>query len=348
MGLKFSNFGKAIVGSAPSGTSGLSFSVQAGTGLLFPSLGGGDYFYGIFKDASGNREIVKISARSSDSMTIATGGRGIDGTTARTWAAGDYFVAGICQIALQEALGNANLAAIANLSSAADTLPYFTGSGTAALAGLSAYIRTLLDDADAATALGTLGVSAFIQTLLNDADAATARATLGSAALAGLSTQDFATQALTASGIITPAQLAGIAGTTTNNSANAGSVGEYISSTVLVGSPVSLTTSTDKTITSIPLSAGDYDVTGFIGFTPSLGASITSLRGCISLTTNLTADPEVRQNFPAFVPNAGFGYTVPTMRVLTPSAITVYLTAQATFTAAGLSGYGTIQARRRR
>jgi hypothetical protein len=69
MGLKFSNFGKAIVSSAPSGTTGLSFTVEAGKGILFPALGAGDYFYGIFKDASGNREIGKVEARSTVSLT---------------------------------------------------------------------------------------------------------------------------------------------------------------------------------------------------------------------------------------------------------------------------------------
>ncbi|SEK64387.1 hypothetical protein [Nitrosovibrio tenuis] len=159
MGLKFSNFGKAIVSSAPIGTSGLSFTVEAGKGILFPSLGTGDYFYGIFKDASGNREIVKVEARSTDAMTIAPGGRGLDGTVPRTWAAGDYFVAGLTNAALQESLSNTNLAAFGALSSSADTLPYFTGPGAAGLTGLSAFIRGLLGAADAPAARATLGAA---------------------------------------------------------------------------------------------------------------------------------------------------------------------------------------------
>lgn len=64
-----------------------SFSVTAGHGARFPAIAGGNYFYVTLLDTAGNLEIVKVTARSTDTFTVA---RAQDGTTASAFSAGDF------------------------------------------------------------------------------------------------------------------------------------------------------------------------------------------------------------------------------------------------------------------
>lgn len=54
-------------------------TVASGQGARFPSLGAADYFYATLVDVSGNYEVVKVTARADDAMTVV---RGQDNTLA--------------------------------------------------------------------------------------------------------------------------------------------------------------------------------------------------------------------------------------------------------------------------
>ena len=57
-------------------------------GALFPSLSAGQYFYGTLFNTAGNYEIVKVTARVGDNLTVV---RAQEGTTALAFIAGDGF-----------------------------------------------------------------------------------------------------------------------------------------------------------------------------------------------------------------------------------------------------------------
>ena len=87
MAIKWANNATTTIASGIS-SSATTITVAGATGSLFPSAGGADYFYATLNDSSNNIEIVKVTSRSGDVMTVV---RGQDGTTAQAFVGGDKF-----------------------------------------------------------------------------------------------------------------------------------------------------------------------------------------------------------------------------------------------------------------
>jgi hypothetical protein len=139
-------------------------------------------------------------------------------------------------------------------------------------------------------------------------------------------------------------------GEPTTGAATAGNVGEYTESVILQASAEALVTNTGNDIAQISLGAGDWDVSGSIGFIPAASTSITLLHGSWSTsadTTNTTIGRFFQHQQAATVPGAvPYAYALPTYRFSLSGSTTVRLVALATFTVAGLSAFGIIRARR--
>lgn len=159
--------------------------------------------------------------------------------------------------------------------------------------------------------------------------------------------------AATATSITFSPTTGGIVGTTTNDNTTAGDVGEVIESSVVLGSAVSLTTGTAKTVTSISLTAGDWDVWGNVLFNPAAATTITEIVSTISTIDN--TKPAVPNGGAYTSMHLAFGTSANSMgffsgmrRYSLSATTTIYLIAQATFGTDVLSAYGYIGARRRR
>lgn len=84
MTLLFNNYATSTLASGiASGDS--SIAVTPGEGARFPAPGAGEAFLATLVNPSGNHEIVRCSARSGDTLTVA---RGQEGTVASSWEVG--------------------------------------------------------------------------------------------------------------------------------------------------------------------------------------------------------------------------------------------------------------------
>ena len=85
MGVKVTNNGFGTL-SAGINSYATTVTVDSGQGARFPTLASGDFFFATLVDTSNNLEIIKVTARSTDSMTVI---RGQDNTTALSFSIGD-------------------------------------------------------------------------------------------------------------------------------------------------------------------------------------------------------------------------------------------------------------------
>ena|ERR1700741_2364946 len=142
----------------------------------------------------------------------------------------------------------------------------------------------------------------------------------------------------------------GIVGTTTNDNAAAGYVGEFISSNIPTAT-VTLADTVIADITSISLTAGDWDLWGNVIFTPDSGATlIVGVAGGIS-STSATFDPDAAGGARFDIGANFIANTSPTFcglfrRYSLSAPTTIYLVVKCDFSVDGVKAGGFIGARR--
>lgn len=171
----------------------------------------------------------------------------------------------------------------------------------------------------------------------------------GSGAIALANGPTFVTSTVTMPSV-TFNSTSGIIGTTTNDNAAAGSVGEYVSSVVLSGSAVPLTTTVTSDLTSISLTAGDWQVWALISFAGAGGTVFTNVTGWTSLVsvtgpTNLIDGGYVTSPYTS---SAGSLISIPVgyFRYSLAGTSTIYLSVNSAFSFSTAGAYGAIYARR--
>lgn len=144
-----------------------------------------------------------------------------------------------------------------------------------------------------------------------------------------------------------------LVGTTTNNNAAAGSVGEYLETIVLVGAALGLTNGIVANICSVSLTAGDWDVFGVVTFTGNAATVCTRYLAGISQTSATAPTHGLTSRTDHFLPGGTTPFsstdldaTGGPLRISLAGTTTVYLIALAAFTVNTCSGYGQIIARR--
>jgi hypothetical protein len=224
---------------------------------------------------------------------------------------------------------------------------YSTASAGAILAGTSTADQVLLSGSSTTPAWSTATYPA--TTTANQILYSSAANTIG-----GLATADSSVLVTSSSG--TPSLSTtipkGVAtvGVTDASNATAGNIGEYMSSTVLAGSAVSVSNGSATNVTSINLTAGDWDVTGTVVLVPS-SSTISNFLFWISTTSATLPTAPNSGSFSQIDTVTSTGQiALPTgpIRVNVSTTTTTYLCVYSAFSGGSNTAYGFIGARRLR
>lgn len=228
------------------------------------------------------------------------------------------------------------------VSTGASTVPAWSNVAATTLASQAAntVVANVTGSAASPTAFAMPSCSTSASALIWTSGAGFA---CNAAILGGTNAGAFTT--LAASGTISPSQTAGIVGTTTNNSANAGSIGEYPTPGSTTGT--SLTTATLANCASLSLSAGDWDVQGNVKFIAAGSTIPTAFYAGLSATSaTLGTDDTITELSATFATGQTQRIPTPIIRFSLASTATVFLVAQSVFTVSTMTCNGFIRARR--
>jgi len=287
------------------------FSTNSGTGAVV---------------LSGNPTLTSFSCTGSCTMGGAATSTHTLGSalTTGTLAVGGTATTGTITLGQSTASNTINIDAGATASGNTKTL----NVGTGGLAGSTTTISIGSTTGTSTTTLNGINNGAFNGTL-----GATTPSTV-------------AATTISATGLVTATVgIRGVAGTT---SAATGNIGEAAKANLASSSPVTLTNNTAADVVTLSLTAGDWDVSGFIVFVFGSGTTSTDITAFINTTANTKPGINTGQECGNFstLTNATQCISTPVVQIKIGSTTTVRLGAYSLFSIAGMSAYGTIYARR--
>src|SRR6185312_5075904 len=238
----------------------------------------------------------------------------------------------------------------ASLTASNGGIVYSTASALAILAGTATAGQMLQSGSSTTPAWSTSTYPATnaINTLLyaSSANVMAALPTANSSILvtnsSGVPAWGTTLPAFTTSSITFSPTTGGIVGTPTNDNAAAGKVGEFVTSNVAAGSATSISSATATNLTSISLTAGDWDVWGNI----RLASTGLNAAADVWISTTSATLPDASLRNGIVVTHTAVALSAPTVRLSLSGTTTVYISAQITITSGTSTQCGTLSARR--